>query len=147
MNITSVKTGNFANGFSYFCPNCGDFFSVQFYEKTNIFAQLADKTEYCPSCGCDELISSTEELIDYLSEHDTDTVNFYHAFPPDEPLPNSRIWATPKQVEWIIGCVLSDKENKLPVTIESLAAQLGYSKDVVTKVFEELHIPETGGAE
>jgi hypothetical protein len=47
-------------------------------------------------------------------------------------------------VEWIIGCVTSDKEKKLPVTIESLAADLGYAKEVVAAVFEELHITETG---
>jgi len=141
MNITSVKTGNFANGFSYFCTECGIFFSVQ------VMNEEKDETAFCPSCNCDFIISSTEELIDYLEENDTDTVNFHHAFPPDEPLPNSRTGATPKQVEWIIGCVLSDKQKKLPVTIESLAAQLGYSKNVVATVFEELHITETGGAE
>jgi len=143
MNITSVKTGNFANGFSFFCPNCGDFFSVQFYKSDTVFAYSA---EYCPSCGCDELITSVEELIDYLEDRDTDTVNFYNAFPPDEPLPNSRTGATPKQVEWIIGCAISERQDKFPVTVESLAAQLGYNKNVVAAVFEELHITETGDA-
>jgi len=140
MNITSVKTGIFANGFSYFCKDCNIFFSVQ------IMDEYKDETEYCPSCGGDALISSIEELLDHLSDHDTDPVNFYHAFPPDEPIPNSRTGATPRQVEWIIGCVTSDIEKKLPVTAESLAAQLGYNREVVVKVFEELHITETAEA-
>jgi len=145
MNITSVNAGNFANGFDYFCPDCGRFFSVQFM-KQFMDADGEIEAEWCPNCGCDELICSAEDLLNHLADHDTDPVNFYHAFPPDEPIPNSRTGATPKQVEWIIGCSISDRDKKLPVTAESLAAQLGYNREVVVKVFEELHIPETGGA-
>jgi len=147
MNITSVKAGSFANGFNCFCTNCGRFFSVQFLEGDVVITEPTDEVEYCPHCGGDVLIFGAEVLLAHLADHDTDPVNFYHAFPPDEPIPNSRTGATPKQVEWIVGCAISDRQKKLPVTAESLAAQLGYSKDVVTKVFEELHIPETGGAE
>jgi len=147
MNITKVKTGNFANGFSCFCPNCGRFFSAQFLEGNIVFTQPSDEIDYCPYCGGDELIYSAEELLDHCADNDTDPVNFYHAFPPDEPIPNSRTGATPGQVEWIVNCVISDRQEKLPVTVESLAAQLGYNKNVVAAVFEELHITETGGAE
>jgi len=138
MNITSVKAGNFANGFSYFCPNCGRFFSVQFMGGEN-------EIEHCPNCGASPL-SRVDDLLHYCADFGTDPVNFYHAFPPDKPIPQSRTGAAPKQVEWIVGCVMSDKQKNLPVTAESLAAQLGYDKEVVAKVFEELHITESGAA-
>jgi len=146
MNITSVKTGGFANGFSHWCSNCGRFFSAQFLEDGAVFAQPCDTIDYCPHCGGNKLISSAEELVDYCSNHGADTVNLYHAFPPEEPIPNSITGATPKQAERIMGCVISDKQKNLPVTAESLAAQLGYNREVVVKVFQELCITETGGA-
>jgi predicted RNA-binding Zn-ribbon protein involved in translation (DUF1610 family) len=137
MNITNVKAGNFANGFSHFCPNCGRFFSVQFMDGE-------DEIGYCPNCGEEFLLTTIDGLLDHCATHHTDPVNFYHAFSPNEPIPQSRTGATPKQVEWIVGCVTSDKQKKLTVTAESLAAQLGYNKEIVTKVFEELHITENG---
>jgi len=140
MNITTVNPDSFANGFSYFCTNCNMFFSVQ------AMNEYKDVIEHCPSCGCDELICSAEELLEHCADNGTDPINFYHAFPPDEPIPNSRTGATPEQVEWIVGCVIGDKQKNLPVTAESLAAQLGYDKEIVVKVFDELHITETGGA-
>jgi len=145
MNITNVKENkNFANGFDYFCVECGKFFSV----KAAFFSAQLDigtlEVEYCPYCGEDNFLDSISELIDYCDENDTDTVNFYNAFPPDELIPQSRTGATPLQVEWIVDCVVNDKEKKLPVTIKSLAAQLGYDKKVVAAVFEELYITETG---
>jgi len=138
MNITNVKPDHFANGFDYFCVNCGNFFSAQVMDDDRDDAVL-----FCPHCGEDFLAERITDLIDHCVTHHTDTVNFYHAFPPDEPIPQSRTGATPKQVEWIVGCVISDKQKKLPVTIESLAVQLGYDKEMVTKVFDELHITET----
>jgi hypothetical protein len=149
MNITNVtpSPGSFANGFGYFCVNCGYFFSTQ------IMDALGYKGEpsFCPWCGEDILdegsvIEKKDDLINYCVTNNTDTVNFYSAFPPDEPIPQSRTGATPRQVEQIIGCVISDKERKFPVTIESLAANLGYAKEIVAAVFEELHITETEGA-
>jgi len=145
MKITKVKAGNFANGFSCFCKNCGRFFSVRFLLGDVVLTQPDDAVEYCPYCGEDGILFSAEDLLDYLADNDTDPVNFYHAFPQDVPIPNSRTGATPKQVEWIVGCVISDRRKKIPVTAKSLADQLGYSRDVVKKVFEELHIPETEG--
>jgi len=127
MNITSVKAGNFANGFSCFCPNCFRFFSVQYLDCEVALACPSDETDYCPHCGGRALITSVDDLLKYCFEFYTDPVNFYHAFP-------------------IIGCVISDKQKKLTVTAESLAAQLGYDKEIVVKVFEELHITEGGGA-
>ena len=145
MNITSVKTGGFANGFSYFCLDCGRFFSAQFM-KQFMDADGEIEAEWCPNCGGGDLITGADILLDYCFNTGSDPVNFYHAFPPDEPIPNSRTGATPRQVEWIVGCVISDKQKKFPVTAESLAGQLGYDKEIVVKVFEELYITETGGA-
>jgi hypothetical protein len=151
MNITGVKPAPdaFANGFSYFCTDCGKFFSVQVMDddKDTDRVILCDQTiiNYCPSCGGEWLYVSITGLLDHCDTYDIDPVIYYHAFPPDKPIPRSRTGATPKQVEWIVGCVISDKEKKFPVTVESLAAQLGYNKNVVRKIFEELHITETGG--
>jgi len=141
MNITNTKPDAFANGFDYFCVNCGRFFSAQIMDDNGDIA-----VSFCPHCGESDLIDSIEGLLTHCDDHFTDPVNFYHAFPSGEPIPHSRTGATPKQVEWIIGCVISDKQKKLPVTIESLAAQLGYDKEMVGRVFDELHITETGGA-
>ncbi|MDR0443239.1 MAG: hypothetical protein LBH44_07535 [Treponema sp.] len=139
MNITSVKCKAFANGFNYFCEECNNFFSVQFEEGGT------GTVEVCPYCGEDRLAVSIKRLLEYCADNGADPVNFYHAFPPDEPIPNSRTGATRRQVEWIIGCVINDKQKKFPVTVESMAIQLGYDQEVVRKVFEELHITETGG--
>lgn len=139
MNI-AVKPGAFANGFDYFCGDCGRFFSAQ---TKDIFGNSGE-VSFCPCCSQAEPIVSTAELLTYCEFNSTDPVNFYSAFPPDEPIPQSRTGATPKQVEWIVGCVISDKEKKLPVTVWSLAADLGYDTEVVRRVFEELHIIESG---
>jgi hypothetical protein len=139
MDITSVNPGAFANGFGYFCTGCGRFFSVQGND------DYIERADYCPYCGKEEPLTTVAELLCHCDFNFTDTVNFYSAFPPDEPIPQSRTGATPRQVEWIVGCVTSDKEKKTPVTIESLAADLGYDKEIVAAVFEELHITETGG--
>jgi len=141
MNVTIINPGAFANGFDHFCANCGRFFSVQFMD-----GDRYNTVSHCPNCGEDILITTIAELLGHCAAHQTDPVNFYHAFPPDEPIPNSRIEIIPRQVEWIVGCVISDKQRKLPVTIESLAAQLGYDKEIVAKVFDELHITETAEA-
>ena len=138
MNIAAVTPKPFANGFDHFCPDCGVFFSVQ-YEKDKI---RDIETENCPSCGGDLLMKSPEEITGYCNTYEIDPVNFYKAFPPDEPIPQSCTGATPRQVEWIIGCVISDKLKKIPVTIESLSSQLGYEKNIVAAVFEELHITQ-----
>jgi hypothetical protein len=139
MNITSVKAGNFANGFSYFCPDCGRFFSVQVMDYEN-------EADCCPSCGNGDLITSAAELLAHCAGYGEDPVNFYHAFPPGEPIPGSCTGATPDQVKWIVGCVLNDKQKNVPVTVTSLAASLGYPRRIVANVFEELHITEDGGA-
>jgi DNA-directed RNA polymerase subunit RPC12/RpoP len=129
---TSRNPDAFANGFDYFCVNCGYFFSAQ------IADTLGNKGEvsFCPRCGEDILAERTLDLIDHCITNHADTVNFYSAFPPDKPLPHSRTGATPKQVEWIIGCATSST----PATIESLAAELGYDKKIVEAVLDELHI-------
>lgn len=130
---------NFANGFNYFCTRCNTFFNA-------ITNDSDDPISCCPVCGDDFLVSSIDEFLEHLADNNTDPINFYQAFPPDEPLPNSRTGATPRQVDFVVGCVMNDKQKKLPVTVESYAAQLGYDEEIVRKVFEELHITETGGS-
>jgi hypothetical protein len=143
MNVISVNPapGGFANGFGYFCTGCGRFFSVQSDDDG------ADRAYHCPYCGKDEPLTTAAELLAHCDFNFTDTVNFYGAFPPDEPIPRSRTGATPRQVERIVGCAISDKAKKIPVTVESLAARLGYDRETVAAVFDELHITETGGME
>jgi hypothetical protein len=141
MDITSVKPapGAFAHGFRYFCCDCNEFFSVYLKSKP------ARPIEACPLCGEFNFIYSIDGLLNHCADSDIDPVSFHHSFPHDELIPHSRTGATPRQVEWILGCVQNDKQKNIPVTIESLASQLSYSKAVVEKVFEELHITETGG--
>ena len=128
---------NFANGLNIFCTECNSFFSVKEGPEGDQCVQ------FCPFCGCDELIFDIDEFLEYLADSDTDPINFYKAFPLDELIPNSGTGATPRQVDFIVGCVMDDKQKKLPVTVESYAAQLGYDKEIIRKVFEELHITET----
>jgi hypothetical protein len=142
MNLTSVKTGGFANGFDYFYAGCGVFFSAQIMYMDDRYSAA----ECCPSCGDDRLFVCPEDLLPYCLDNNIDPVNFYHAFPPDEPIPQSRTGAAPRQVERIIGCVASGRQKKIPVTAESLAAELGYDKKIVAAVLDELHITESGAA-
>jgi hypothetical protein len=141
-NLTKPKKQNsFANGFDCFCPECERFFSIK------IEPDINGGAEFCPVCGEDDLIKNTKELLLFLEEKDTDPVNFYKAFPPDEPIPLSRTGATPLQVEIIFSMVVEKKRNKLPCTVESIAGDNERFRDIVQKVFEELHITETGGAQ
>ena len=126
----------FANGFDYFCVNCGHFFSAQIADAIGNEGDVS----FCPRCGEDCLAEKISDLIIYCVTNDSDTVNFYSAFPPDKPLPRSRTGATPEQAKWIVDCVISDKQKKLPVTAESLVNELGYDKKIVEAVLDELHI-------
>ena len=135
------KKSNFANGFNYFCGSCGIFFSVE------IEPDVIGKVEHCPNCGENYAYTSCADLVHYCLDNDTDTVNFYKAFPPDEPIPQSRTGATPRQVSIIIDLVSARKQEKLPVTAENIAGPSDSHIEIVKKVFEELHITETGGAE
>ena len=143
MNITSVNAGAFANGFDYFCPNCSMFFSVQSDFET--YAPV--KPCVCPYCGGEELKDSVDGLLEYCTLECTDPINFYQAFPLDEPIPQSETGATPRQVKIIESLVVLDKQAKRPVTINSIAAQSDTPRETVEKVFDELHITETGGTE
>jgi len=142
MNITSVKPGAFANGFDYFCLLCGHFFSVQVMDDAG-----ENAVQFCPCCGEDALIASIDRLIAYCSDYNTDPVNFYHAFPLDEPIPQSRTGATPLQVKIIISLVILDKKAKRPVTVDRIAVKSDTPREIVEKIFDELHITETGGTE
>jgi hypothetical protein len=133
--------GTFANGLQCFCAECGIFFSVQ--HDTDMLMVV----EYCPSCGSDNLIGTTGELLQYCANCKIDPVNFYSAFPPDEPIPQSCTGATPREVRTIVGIVIRRKKEKLPVTIGIAAGESFTSRKAVQRVFEELHISETGGAE
>jgi len=133
------KKPNFANGFDCFCMNCGEFFSAQF-ESGDI-----GRAEFCPNCGEDLLVFTTDGISHHCFDHATDPVNFYRAFPPDEPIPGSRTGATPRQVSIIIDLVAMRKQGKLPVTAEGIAGHSSSLIETVRKVLEELHITETGG--
>jgi hypothetical protein len=132
--------GTFANGLQCFCAECGIFFSVQ-YETDMLMV-----VEYCPSCGSDNLIGTTGDLLEYCANCKIDPVNFYSAFPPDEPIPQSCTGATPREVRTIVGIVVCRKKEKLPVTVDIVAMESSTFRTVAGSVFEELHIIETGGA-
>lgn len=138
MNITDTKCKSFAHGYTHFCTGCKTFSSAQIDDSCGWGA-----VNYCPCCGDEKLLTTTEELLDFCEQKDTDPVNFYKAFPREQKIPNSRTGATPRQVEWIVNCVMADKAKHIPVTIESLTSQLGYYKEIVEKVFKELNITET----
>lgn len=142
MNINEVNSGAFANGFSCFCANCHTFFSVQIMDEY----PAIDEVEYCPSCGCNELISDTEELLNYCNNNYADPANFYTAFPPDEPIPWSCTGATPQQVKIIESLVILDLKGKRPVSVESTAAESGLPSDLVAAVFKGLNIAESEAA-
>jgi Lar family restriction alleviation protein len=135
------KKPNFANGFDNFCPDCGIFFTVR------LEPDVIGSAVFCPSCGNDNLITKIDSLVDHCLDNDTDTINFYKAFSPDEPIPRSRTGATPRQVSIIIDLVAMRKQWKLPVNAENIAGPSDSHIEIVRKVFEELHITETGGAE
>jgi len=134
----SVTLGAFANGFEYFCPHCGAFFSLQ-YDSDNL-----KDTHYCPSCSADELMTTTEELLEACSANCTDPVNFYNAFPPDEPIPQSRTGASPREVKTIIDIVSRRKAEKRPVTVDIVAQESYIPWKAVKRVFGELHITQSG---
>lgn len=139
MTVTCKIGDSFANGFDYFCVNCGHFFSVQIMDSIGNRGSN-EEISFCPKCGEDILLNKLSDLLKYCVDSFSDTINFFSAFPPDEPLPYSRTGATPRQVEWIIGCVISDRGKNIPVTIESLASQLDYDPKIVAAVFKELHL-------
>ena len=143
INITGVNPGAFANGFDYFCPDCGVFFSAQ----NSFEADAPVSPEFCPYCGENDLIDSTDELLDCCAFKCVDPANFYHAFPLDEPIPQSETGATPRQAKIIVSLAILDRQAKRPVTADSIAAQSDTPREIVEKVFNELHITETGGTE
>jgi len=132
------KKTNFANGFDFFCEDDGIFFSV--HSESDIIGRV----DFCPCCGEENLICSIDEFLNYLEENNTDPVNFYKAFPPDEPIPQSRTGATPRQVSMIISLVTIRNERHIPITVENIAGNSNSCIEIVRKVFEELHITETG---
>jgi len=125
---------NFANGFNHYCAECTIFFNAK--------TEPADlPVEYCPVCGKNEyVLNSVDELLDELEDNEVDPVNFYNAFPPDEPIPNSCTGATPRQVALILDLVAN--RHDIPLTIESIAGNCETSREVVRNVFKELHITE-----
>jgi len=134
-----ARPSPFANGFSHFCTECNVFFSVR-------AADAIGTAAFCPYCGKEDPLASTGELLAYCDHELTDPVNFHGAFPPDEPIPQSRTGATPRQVEEIVSLVALRRRHRHPVTVESIAGPSAAHRDITGKVFEELHITETGGA-
>ena len=128
---------NFYNGYDFFCTECNSFF--------NAGTESDDLISCCPICCCpicgrDEIIFDIDDFLEYLEEHKTDPVNFYNAFPPDAPIPNSCTGATPRQVAIILDLVAN--RHDIPLTIESIAGNCETSREVVRNVFKELHITE-----
>jgi hypothetical protein len=142
MNIISVnqEPGRFANGFGYFCADCGVFFSVQLDD------DFIGRANHCPCCGGEGPLTTISELLAHCDINLADPVNFYGAFPLDEPIPESSTGATPRQVKIITSLVILDKQAKRPVATDTIAAEGDIPHDIVARVFEELHITETGGA-
>jgi len=127
---------NFANGLNHFCMECTRFFSIMLEPAE----YSAFKPEYCPVCGDDNIISNIDEFLEYLEDDDTDPVDFYKAFPPDEPISNSCTGATPRQVANILHIVT--QRHDMPLTVESIAGNCETSQEIVRKVFEVFHITE-----
>jgi len=125
---------NFENGLNIFCTECNSFFSVKEGPEGDQCVQ------FCPFCGCDELIFDIDQFLEHLTDSDIDPVGFFKAFPPDEPIPNSRTGATPRQVAIILDLVT--KRHDIPLTVESIAGNCETTQEIVRKVFEELHITE-----
>lgn len=141
MNIISVNPapGAFANGFGYFCTNCGRFFSAQIEDDMG-------KVECCPYCGEYGPLTTVIDLLHYCADYDYDPANFHGAFPLDEPIPQSDTGATPRQVRVITSMAMLGRRERRPVTVGSIAAESGYPQGMVAKVFDELHITESGAA-
>jgi hypothetical protein len=99
MNI-ELANAPFYNGFTYFCADCHDFFSVgsEYPEK---------KIKYCPHCGGDDLIDSHQRLAEYCAEGGIDPIRFWPTFPPEEPLPGSRCKATPREIRTVYNAGFS----------------------------------------
>jgi len=128
---------NFYNGYNFYCADCKIFFNVE-TEPTDL------PVEYCPVCGKYEyVLDSIDEFLDELENINVDPVNFYNAFPPDEPIPNSCTGATPRQVAIIFDLVAN--RHDVPLTAEIIAGNCKTTIGIVRKVFEELHITEKGG--
>jgi len=147
------KETNFANGFDYFCTDCGQFYSVTRGDNAidiirPLPEQNSNKSEsFCPFCGEQEPYTSIEGILDYCDEYDIDPVIFYKVFPQDELIPQSCTGATPMQVSIILDLFAARRHKGLPVSVELIAGDDDIQKEVVRKVFEELHITEAIGVE
>jgi hypothetical protein len=88
MNITSANPapGAFANGFDFFCTDCGRFFSVQSNDDG------ADRAYHCPYCGKDEPLTTVIELLTHCD---------FNFTAPSRPTSQSRSRApAPRQNRW-----------------------------------------------
>ena len=147
------KETNFANGFDYFCTQCGQFYSVSYgdcmIEKTwrSSEKNFINDAMFCPFCGEQDPYTSIEGILDFCDEYDIDPVIFYKIFPQDELIPQSCTGATPLQVSIILDLFAARRHKGLPVSVELIAGDNDIRKEVVRKVFEELHITEAIGVE
>jgi len=135
------KKNSFANGYEYFCVDCGEIFSASF-ESDDI-----DAAKYCPYCGEHFIVHGTKEILENCIKYNVDPVKFSSVFPPDELIPQSRTGATPRQVSIILDLVSMRRHKGLPLSVNDVAGPCDTHIDIVKKVFEELHITEIGGEE
>ncbi|MCL2186520.1 MAG: hypothetical protein FWB86_11840 [Treponema sp.] len=126
----------FANGYDCYCDSCQRFISVK-------YDNHKPKAYYCPFCGEAHLVYGINELLRLLKNKGIDPVYYCNAFPIDEPIPQSRTLATPREVSVILDLVAIRRHNNLSVTAENVAGPCDTSIKIVRSVFEELHITET----
>jgi hypothetical protein len=126
MNI-SLTAPAFYNGFDYFCPECLCFFSVS---GDYSFAAVT----HCPACGTDDLITWHRELAAFCLKAGIDTVEYWEAFPPDDPLPYSECRATPRQIRKLFWTAAENmREGKL-ASPDSLCRETGMDREIVQSV-------------
>jgi hypothetical protein len=123
MNIV-LRAGAFHNGFDYFCPGCLSFFSVS---GDYSFAAVS----HCPACGEEGLITGCRKLAEFCREAGIDTVEYWEAFPPDEPLPYSRCAPTPRQIRKLFWAAAEDMRSGKLSSVDSLSRETGIEKEMV----------------
>jgi hypothetical protein len=124
MNIVTPPGPAFHNGFDYFCPNCLSFFSVSSDYSFEIVL-------FCPACGEDGLLTRHRGLADFLHVEGIDAVEYWEAFPPDDPLPYSECTATPRQIRKLFWAAAEDMRAGKLASVDSLCRETGIDRETV----------------
>ena len=124
MNIEPKPSPAFYNGFGYFCPECLSFFSVS---GDYSFGAVS----CCPACGTDGLIAGHRELAAFCLKAGIDTVEYWEAFPPDDPLPYSRCAATPRQIRKLFWAAAENMRGGKLASVDSLCRETGVEREIV----------------